>query len=204
MGNASGDSPCYRNTIRKQLPLTPSQQGFLFHSLKDKERRNYHEHFTCIFSQHVDSVNFKWALETLFRTHECFCTEYHWEIDECPCQVVNTDVLPDIYVLNGEKEELRFPLNNDEVIISVPQDEGIDAIIPPLLQADLKYPFSLNSIPVRAYLIQSAKESAFILSYHHIVMDGWSLSLFIKQLLQLYGAAVVSGVRDGSTIFPHP
>ncbi|MXD67681.1 condensation domain-containing protein, partial [Escherichia coli] len=101
-----------------------------------------------------------------------------------------------------EQEEIRFLLANDDIIIPVPQDDGIDAIIPQLLQADLKYPFSLKTIPVRAYLIQSTKESAFILSYHHIVMDGWSLSLFIKQLLQLYGAAVVSGVRDDSAIIP--
>lgn len=202
MDNTSGDFPCNKMDTRKQLPLTPSQQGFLFHSLKDKKRSNYHEHFTCIFSQHVDSAHFKWALETLFRKHECFRTDYNWEIDERPCQVVKTDVLPDIYVLDCEQEEIRFLLANDDIIIPVPQDDGIDAIIPQLLQADLKYPFSLKTIPVRAYLIQSTKESAFILSYHHIVMDGWSLSLFIKQLLQLYGAAVVSGVRDDSAIIP--
>lgn len=104
MDNTSGDFPCNKMDTRKQLPLTPSQQGFLFHSLKDKKRSNYHEHFTCIFSQHVDSAHFKWALETLFRKHECFRTDYNWEIDERPCQVVKTDVLPDIYVLDCEQE----------------------------------------------------------------------------------------------------
>lgn len=63
MDNTSGDFPCNKMDTRKQLPLTPSQQGFLFHSLKDKKRSNYHEHFTCIFSQHVDSAHFKWALD---------------------------------------------------------------------------------------------------------------------------------------------
>ena len=58
MDNTSGDFPCNKMDTRKQLPLTPSQQGFLFHSLKDKKRSNYHEHFTCIFSQHVDSAHF--------------------------------------------------------------------------------------------------------------------------------------------------
>lgn len=202
MDNTSGYSLCTDKVIRNHFPLTPSQQGFLFHSLNEEVKHNYHEQFTCIFSQCVESAHFQWALEVLFRKHECFRTEYHWDIDDHPCQVVNTDVLPEIYVLNGEEGELRCPLN--EGIISIPPDEGIDAIIPQLLQTDLRYPFALNSIPVRAYLIQSAKESAFILSYHHIVMDGWSLSLFMTQLLQLYGVAVASGVRDDSVISPHP
>lgn len=200
MDNTSGYSLCTDKVIRNHFPLTPSQQGFLFHSLNEEVKHNYHEQFTCIFSQCVESAHFQWALEVLFRKHECFRTEYHWDMDDHPCQVVNTDVLPEIYVLNGEEGELRCPLN--EGIISIPPDEGIDAIIPQLLQTDLRYPFALNSIPVRAYLIQSAKESAFILSYHHIVMDGWSLSLFMTQLLQLYGVAVASGVRDDSVIFP--
>lgn len=145
MDNTSGDFPCNKMDTRKQLPLTPSQQGFLFHSLKDKKRSNYHEHFTCIFSQHVDSAHFKWALETLFRKHECFRTDYNWEIDERPCQVVKTDVLPDIYVLDCEQEEIRFLLANDDIIIPVP---GFAPIFPDICYHLTHYKPAAADIPV--------------------------------------------------------
>lgn len=72
MDNTSGDFPCNKMDTRKQLPLTPSQQGFLFHSLKDKKRSNYHEHFTCIFSQHVDSATSSGRWKRYFESMSVF------------------------------------------------------------------------------------------------------------------------------------
>ncbi|NYY76356.1 hypothetical protein DMI70_24480 [Escherichia coli] len=68
------------------------------------------------------------------------------------------------------KRNTFFLLANDDIIIPVPQDDGIDAIIPQLLQADLKYPFSFENDPSPGlpYSVNERKCFILILSYHHM------------------------------------
>jgi amino acid adenylation domain-containing protein len=56
---------------------------------------------------------------------------------------------------------------------------------------ELASPFDLASGPlVRGRLLQlSAVEHALLITVHHIVADGWSVDVFIRELVQLYAAS---------------
>ena len=84
--------------------------------------------------------------------------------------MVKTDVLPDIYVLDCEQEEIRFLLANDDIIIPVPQDDGIDAIIPQLLQADLPIFLENDPSPGLPYSVNERKCFYTIIPSY---CDGW-------------------------------
>ncbi|MBZ8180967.1 non-ribosomal peptide synthetase [Oscillatoria salina] len=59
-----------------------------------------------------------------------------------------------------------------------------------LATSEAKKPFDLTQGPlVRATLLRiSEKEHIFLLTMHHIVSDGWSIGVFLKELATLYAA----------------
>ena len=188
-----------------KMPLTPGQQSFLFQSLAGKGSSNYHEQFVCSFAERVDVEFFQWALETLFRKHDCLRAHFFWHEGEQPYQIVKSDILPRLHVIDIDQnnQQLNFPLNS-EITLTYHQDVNQDIFVKEFLHNDLNHVFDLSSIPARAYLIQLPKESVFIFSYHHIIMDGWSLSIFIRQLLSLYNAALVTKIRNADAILSMP
>jgi Condensation domain len=60
-----------------------------------------------------------------------------------------------------------------------------------LATEEASLPFDLSRPPLlRAQLLQLAKEDfLFLLTFHHIVADGWSVGLFFDELAELYAAA---------------
>ncbi|HGM7842568.1 TPA: amino acid adenylation domain-containing protein [Serratia marcescens] len=188
---------------KSALALTPSQQGFLFHALTGEGKHHYHEQFVCHFSECVNAALFQWALNTLFKKHDCFRIRFCWDEGDHPYQQVCIDAVPNIYIVdaNQHNKKVTFPLG-ETITLDAPQDDNLDVFVNAFLRADLNNVFDLNTIPVRAYLIQSKTESVFIFSYHHIVMDGWSLSLFIQQLFNLYTRALATASQDDSFILP--
>src|SRR5581483_3577287 len=55
---------------------------------------------------------------------------------------------------------------------------------------EMHRPFDLASGPLmRAYLLQmNHDEHIFLLSFHHIISDGWSISIFFQEFAALYCA----------------
>ncbi|OCG21775.1 colibactin hybrid non-ribosomal peptide synthetase/type I polyketide synthase ClbB [Gilliamella sp. App4-10] len=202
MDNKYGDLKANNDFV---MPLTPGQHGFLFHALADEGNSNYHEQFICRFSRRVDVELFRWVIETLFSKHDCFRTHFLWHKGELPCQIVNHDILPAFYVVNidSNNDKQNFPLNY-KIKLDYPQNDDIEEFINQFLRIDLQYVFDLSAIPVRAYLIQLPKESVFVLAYHHIVMDGWSLAIFVQQLLTIYNVGQKTGIQDTDVITALP
>ena len=188
-----------------EIPLTPGQHGLLFHALTDEGNSHYHEQFVCRFSERVDVELFQWAIETLFSKHDCFRTHFSWHEGQQPCQILNQDLLPSFYVtdISSVSDKTHFPLNN-QIPLDYPQDNDVEVLINQFLRIDLQHSFDLNTIPVRAYLIQLPKESVFVLAYHHIVMDGWSLAIFLQQLLTIYNTTKETGIKNGQLISSVP
>ncbi|HKH44467.1 MAG TPA: amino acid adenylation domain-containing protein, partial [Thermoanaerobaculia bacterium] len=60
-----------------------------------------------------------------------------------------------------------------------------------LLQREAARLFDLERGPLwRAILARGAGGGTLLLSFHHIITDGWSLALFIRELTELYAAAL--------------
>lgn len=94
----------------------------------------------------------------------------------------------------GSAEGFTVPLHLEQSTGGRPDDTGITAYVRPFAAA----PFDLaEGPPVRAQLASFAgDEHVLTLSTHHIVADGWSLGLLVRDLSAFY-ASFSQGVEPG-------
>jgi len=115
-------------------------------------------------------------------------------------------------------EALRSTISGDglDLVVAAPTDLALthldwrgradaEAAVAAQLRTEVETPFDIGSGPlVRATLIsRSDTEHLFLLTSHHIVCDGWSLSVIARELGTLYGAAL-QGAPLATALPPAP
>ncbi len=120
------------------------------------------------------------SLNEIVRRHESLRT-YFDSGDGDPMQVVEAE-LPGVRITITEApgDETRTDAEVERIVAAhVVQEHGI--------------PFKLTQCPLlRAKLVRLAPDDhALLLTMHHIISDGWSLSLLYKELAQIYEAYLV-------------
>ncbi|MEE8586119.1 MAG: non-ribosomal peptide synthase/polyketide synthase, partial [Acidobacteriota bacterium] len=160
--------------VEDLYPLAPIQQGLLFHSLYHPELSEYVNQLTCRLESRLEVEALQRAWKEVVRKHPVLRTAFLWEGLKEPVQIVLQEAEPE-----WSRRDWR----------GLPPDEQ-DRQLEDLLQADRKQGFELSTAPLmRLGLIRLADEAyQFILSFHHLVLDGWSLSLILKEVFTLYDA----------------
>jgi amino acid adenylation domain-containing protein len=163
-----------KNDIETILPLSPLQQGLLFHALADRGEDPYFIQAGFALTGELDVAAFSSAWQTSAVRHAVLRTAFVWEKVEQPLQVVRTEaVVPlaehDLRALDGSA-----------------QSAAIEAI----LQADRAQGFSLLKAPLmRLTLIRmSDRTTYFYNSHHHLLLDGWSFALLLREVFLSYRA----------------
>jgi amino acid adenylation domain-containing protein len=156
--------------IQDIYPLSPMQQGMLFHCLYAPESGVYVERTMCTLRGRLDVVAFERAWQRVIERHDILRCGFVWEGLDQPLQVVYRHVdVPfrkeDWQHLSAEEQRARF----DEA-----QQVTLDLSDPPLIR------LSLFRIAPDAY--------RFLWVHHHLLIDGWSLPLLLKEVLDLYEA----------------
>ncbi|RCV59894.1 non-ribosomal peptide synthetase [Marinitenerispora sediminis] len=120
------------------------------------------------------------ALHGLLLRHESLRTTFH-EVDGAPVQRV------------GDAADARVDLT--EADLSALDPVAREPELGALLSAEAERPFDLERGPLfRALLVRlAAEEHVLVLSAHHIVSDGWSLDVLVRDLAALYRAESGSG-----------
>ena len=147
------------------LPLPPLAQGLLFHSLYDHDGADpYLVQFVFELDGALAPAALRDALHRLLQRHPQLSAGVRQSPSGRPVQVVE----PDFTV---EWQEL-------------PAHEDLDRF----LESDRRRRFDLSSPPlVRAALLRRAGERhTFVLTTHHLLLDGWSIPILIKELFALY------------------
>ncbi|MCL6309469.1 condensation domain-containing protein [Pseudomonas syringae] len=87
--------------------------------------------------------------------------------------------------------------------------QNIDVGDTPISKKLIEYasePFKLDEAPLlRVYHIVSNNESYLLINAHHIIIDGWSLSIMLSDLRQFYGNALtgdINGAKAKDWDFP--
>ncbi len=174
--------------IESIYPLSPLQQGMLFHSLYAPESGVYYEQITLSLQGKVNVRAFRLAWQKVVDRHSVFRTFLVWENRPTPLQVVLKQVeLPwsdlDWISLSGSEQQQQLS---------------------ELLQTQRKQGFEFSQAPLmRCTLIQlSADVYKLIWSHHHSLIDGWCLPIIFKEVLSLYQAELQGETCDLPT--PHP
>src|SRR5690349_8936051 len=102
-----------KKQIEAFYPLSPMQQGMLFHTLYDTDSRMYVEQTVFTLSGDLDVSAFKRAWEQVVDRHPTLRTIFMWEGLKAPVQIVNRRVelpwkLEDWRDLSPDEQEARI------------------------------------------------------------------------------------------------
>jgi len=168
--------------VEDAYPLSPVQQGMIFHSRLEPEAGSYVEQFTCRLRGGLDAGAFERAWLGVVARHPALRTSFHWaEVDQ-PVQVVHREVQ-----LPVERLDWRG-------LGPAAQEAALDA----LLREDRRRGFVPSQAPlIRLALIRLADDlHAMAWSGHHLVFDGWCLPILLGEVLAGYEAASAGSELD--------
>src|SRR5919109_2303073 len=162
----------HNRNIESIYPLSPMQQGMLFHALYAPESGVYCEQMSCSLNGNLNVSAFKQAWQQVVQRYPALRTLFVWRHRKEPLQVVRARV-----TLPWVEEDWRgcSPLE---------RHGRLEAF----LEADRARGFDLGQAPLmRCALLREAEDAyRFVLGFHHLLMDGWSLSLVLKEILAFY------------------
>jgi non-ribosomal peptide synthetase component F/aryl carrier-like protein len=163
-----------RKNIEDIYPLSPTQQGMLFHTLYAPQSGVYVAQISCTFSNSLNVSLLKKAWRLVIERHPVLRTSFHWERRDQPFQVVYRSVN-----LPWEQYDWRG-------VSSTEQQE----LLKNFLKGDRQRDFDINKPPLmRLTLIQLAKDNyQFVWSKHHLILDGWSTAIVFKDVFDTYSA----------------
>ena len=167
------------------LPLTPLQEGLLFHALYEHERDApdvYVVQLVFELEGPVDAGRLRAAAQALLDRHPNLRAAFRRRRGGQPVQVV-----PHRATLPWAEADLTVRTTGTEKAWTELLDEdrtlGFDPATPPLLRCTL----------VRT----GERRHRLLVTHHHILLDGWSVSVLLRELLALYSA-------DGDPAVPAP
>jgi amino acid adenylation domain-containing protein len=161
-----------KRNIEAIYPLSPMQQGMLFHTLYAPDSEVYMEQTIAALRGPLDAAHFEQAWHAMLQRHTILRTSFAWKKLEQMLQIVHKQVaLPfhqeDWRSLSAEEQRTRL----DE-FVRADRQEGFKLAKPPLL---------------RLALFRLADDvHQIVISAHHIILDGWSLPLLVKELMTAY------------------
>ncbi|WP_338861466.1 amino acid adenylation domain-containing protein [Mycetohabitans rhizoxinica] len=157
---------------RAPLPLSFAQQRLWFLTQLDGVSLTYHIPLAWRLRGALDITAWQQAFNTLFARHEALRSTF-----------TTVDGQPSVQLIAAETR-LSMPCHD---LRNTPDAETQLAYIS---TEETHTPFDLARGPlIRARLIQLADdEYVFMLTQHHIVSDGWSLSVLLKEFSALYAA----------------
>ncbi|MGM9978728.1 MAG: amino acid adenylation domain-containing protein, partial [Clostridium sp.] len=158
------------NTIENIYSLTPMQEGMLYHRLLDSKSTNYFVQHVLKFNEKLELENIKSAFSLLSKKYDVLRTAILYKNLTKPRQVVYNDRDIEISIID-------LSLSNDK-------NEKIEKI----KKDDINRGFDLEKDSLmRATIIKTSEEEyRLVWSFHHIIMDGWCISLLISDFLRFY------------------
>ncbi|MEV7168496.1 amino acid adenylation domain-containing protein [Streptomyces sp. NPDC093224] len=158
--------------IEDMLPLSPLQQGMLFHSLYDGAAPDvYTVQVSVSLAGPVDADRLERAGAALLRRHPNLRAGFWHEGVPQPVQFVPAEV----------------PFTLDRVDLS---DDPSPSAVRRAERAELNRRFSLHRPPLLRLLLarRGPDDHLLVVTVHHILVDGWSMPLLVGDLLALYEA----------------
>jgi amino acid adenylation domain-containing protein len=157
------------------LALTSMQEGMLFHYLRAPESDIYLEQLSLEISGKIDTQLFKKAWNFVIKTNEMLRAVFRWEEVDNPVQII----------LN--EHQLR-PRYYDFTSMEANKKK---THVKETKTGDRKEKFDLREVPFRVTLCKLDEEKyEMIISNHHILYDGWSTGIILKEFLIAYDSLV--------------
>ncbi|MGO4417577.1 condensation domain-containing protein, partial [Streptomyces sp. MCAF7] len=167
--------------VAELLPLTPTQEGLLFHARYDSGDLDvYNVQITLEVGGRLDAERFRGACDALLRRHPMLRAAFLQRRSGEPVQAIPEQVRMDWYThdltgLDARERDVRL-----EALLDADRRQRFDVACPPL---------------ARCTLITLAEDrQTLALSMHHLLVDGWTTSLLLRDLLALFDHGEATGL----------
>jgi amino acid adenylation domain-containing protein len=163
-----------RSNIADVYPLSPVQEGMLFHTLYNPQSGMYIDQISCrLQPRHKLSPEaLEGALEVVLERHSALRTVFAYELKDRPRQVVVRKVKTPFRLLDWSELDPEAQQQRLAAELAEERRVGFDLTKPPLLR------LTLVRLDRGAWF--------FVLSYHHILLDAWSVSTVVRELFTVY------------------
>ena len=154
--------------------VSPLQAGLMFHASLAATSTDVYTAQLCVeLEGAVDSERLRGAGAGLLANHPNLCAAFVYDVNGLPVQLIVDDAV--------------IPWT--EVDLS-DRGSATDADLERRLDEDRSAPFDLASPPLlRLTLLRtSPTRCVLVVTNHHIVLDGWSIPLLVRELLMRYAA----------------
>lgn len=155
------------------FPASFAQQRLWFLEQLDPGKSVFHLLYAVRFDGRLNLCALEQALNEVARRHESLRTSFV-TVDGQPMQAVARELILELPVI-----DLRALTREDA-----------DAEAKRFAEAEGERPFDLVAGPLlRTNLLRlTAEETVLVIAMHHIVSDGWSMGVFLRELATLYEA----------------
>ncbi|HET8706193.1 MAG TPA: condensation domain-containing protein, partial [Pseudomonadales bacterium] len=159
-------------------PLSPTQEGVLFHSLFDQSRTVYFEQFSVeLLGADIDANMFADAWQQTINRHAILRTGFVWEDLPRALQYVQRDVQLTLIQLDWRESLPKPELSESENLTLLMQQDAAEGF-------DLKRPGLMRV----HWVLLGENRYRMIWSFHHLLIDGWSLPVVLGDVFNIYNA----------------
>jgi amino acid adenylation domain-containing protein len=172
MGERLQFSSIERIPREADLPLSFSQERAWFIQQLKPLNLAYNSQVALWFRGRLDVVALERSLSEIVRRHEIYRTTF---------PAVNGRAVQVIH----KAQPLRLPV----IELELPQDVA-EAEARRLISQELRKPFDLTQLPLARWTLLRLSADKHVLVHvdHHLVHDGWSIHVFLRELMELYKA----------------
>jgi amino acid adenylation domain-containing protein len=155
-------------------PLSPMQQGMLFHNLYAQHPGVDVEQVLVELREDMKPAAFERAWQHVAERHEILRTGFHWQGTGRPYQEVQRHVHIHLDQVDWRDVPARKRGDALESILRVERCRGFNLTVPPL---------------VRLTLIRLGQARyQFIFTFHHLLLDARSIALLLREVFDVYDA----------------
>jgi len=165
--------------IEDIISLTPMQRGILFNYLSDSDDDQYFEQLILNLSGYINVDHFQKAWNFVVEINQMLRTVFRWQKMKNPLQVI----------LKRHSVGFRYyDLSNLAA-------EERERMLAETWKREIGHKYDLQQVSFKVALCKlEAERYRMLIIYHHILYDGWSTGIILKELMAAYNH-LAAGVK---------
>ncbi|WP_298731695.1 condensation domain-containing protein, partial [uncultured Chitinophaga sp.] len=158
--------------------LSPSQRRLWILSQLATGNTAYNMPGACTLEGKLDITALTFAFRSMIERHEILRTVFRQSEQGEPRQII----------LPAESAAAAFQVTCEDLRQVSEQQNRLQKLV----QQDMQHAFDLSTGSLLHTALYQIQDDRWVLTYvmHHICSDGWSMGIFIRELLQLYNAYI--------------
>ncbi|WP_367865337.1 amino acid adenylation domain-containing protein [Pedobacter sp. WC2423] len=168
-----------KSNVQDIFELNKIQQSILFQYLKEENGNIYNVQLSLKINGQLDIGKFGKAISIVQSENEALRSVFSWAGLSKPIQIILK----------------QFPIAVGFYDISGGNDQYIANFLRDFLTKDQHEHFDLTELPFRINLIQTSSDTYMLMiTHHHILYDGWSTGILLKELFFCYNK-LIDGIK---------